>query len=412
MKQPFIPADQLKQIARAYPTPFYLYDERGIRENARRIRQAFSWNPGYQQYFAVKAAPTPALLKLLREEGIYAECSSKAELELARRCGFYGDEILFVPNDPLEEDVKAAAGLKTAVNLDDINLIGYFQKYRCLPERVGLRYNPGGVFSIDGQDISQPGQAKFGFTRPQIFEGVEKLMKLGVKSIGLHGYMGGNIGNPGYYEALARMLFHLAVEVNQKTGMPVSFINLSGGIGIAYRPKEETPDIFAVGESVRVAFHEIMVPAGLGHAKLYTELGRYMTGPYGLLVSTVLHKKKTYKNYIGLDACAAHLMRPMLYGAYHHITIAGKENAPHGQIYDVTGSICENTDKFAVDRHLPEIEIGDLVVIHDVGAHGHSMGYNYNGKLRCAELLYCCDGSVKVIRRAETMEDYFATMIF
>lgn len=419
MKTPFVTRSQLEAIAGRYPTPFHLYDERGIRENARRLNAAFAWNPGFREYFAVKATPTPAILKILHEEGCGCDCSSLAELELAERCGIIGEEgIMFSSNNTTEEEFRAACRLGGIVNLDDITLIDTLVKaVGKVPEKVCCRYNPGGVFTLgesrDGvQVMDTPGDAKYGMTRPQLAEAFRRLRDLGVKEFGIHAFLASNTLSNDYYPALSRILFQLAVELQEETMCRIAFINLSGGVGVPYRPEEAENDIAVIGEGVRKAFEDILVPAGMGNVALYTELGRYMLAPYGHLVTRVIHEKHIYKEYIGVDACACNLMRPAMYGAYHHITVMGKEDAPCNRLYDVAGSLCENNDKFAVDRMLPKTDVGDLLVIHDTGAHGFSMGYNYNGKLRSAELLLREDGSVDLIRRAETLEDYFATLIW
>lgn len=411
MKTPFVTLEKLNEIKAKYPTPFYLYDEAGLRERARKIKQAFSWNTGFRQYFAVKATPNPAILKILREEGVFAECSSAPEIALSKLAGYQGSELLFAPNHPLPEDARAATREGALINLDDLTLIDFFRQNGGLSKQVGCRFNPGGEFVVGGVIVGNPQNAKYGFTRPQLTEGFNRLMELGAEGLGLHAYMGGNISAPDYYPELARLLCKTAVELHHETGAKISFINLSGGLSIPYRPEEAELDLDEISRRVCQVWEETMLPAGIGDAALFTELGRYMTGPYGLLVTTAIHEKHIYKEYIGLDASAANLMRPAIYGAYHHITVMGRENEPISRIYDVVGSVCENTDKFAVDRQLPEIKMGDILVIHDAGAHGHSMGYNYNGKLRCAELLLKADGSVSLIRRAETVEDYLSTLV-
>ncbi len=410
--KPFITLDKIKEIAHEYPTPYHIYDERGIRENARRLRSAFSWNPGFHEYFAVKATPNASILKILSEEGCGADCSSLTELMLAERCGIKGEQIMFSSNaTPPEEYIKARE-LGAIINLDDYTHVKYLSELCGIPEKICCRYNPGGMFSLSNSVMDNPGDAKYGMTKEQMKAAFRELHELGAKEFGIHAFLASNTVSNEYYPALARILFELAVEIKRDTGISVSFINLSGGIGIPYRPEQKENDISVIGEGVRRAFEEIMVPNGLGGASIYTELGRYMLGTYGCLVSRVIHEKHIYKEYVCLDACACNLMRPAMYGAYHHITVAGKENAPCDRVYDVVGSLCENNDKFAIDRQLPKVEIGDYVIIHDTGAHGFSMGYNYNGKLRSAELLLREDGSVKLIRRAETPDDYFATMIF
>ena len=419
MKTPFVNKTRLEEIAAQYPTPFHIYDERGIRENARRLKAAFSWNPGFREYFAVKATPTPAILKLLHEEGCGCDCSSLAELALAGRCGITGEAgIMFSSNNTTEEEFQAAGRLGGIINLDDITLIDTLVRaLGNVPEKLCCRYNPGGIFTLgasrDGaQVMDNPGDAKYGMTRPQLAEAFRRLSALGVKEFGLHAFLASNTLSNDYYPALARILFQLAAELQAETGCRVTFINLSGGVGVPYRPEEPENDIAVIGEGVRKAYEEILVPAGMDSVSLYTELGRYMLAPYGHLVTRVIHEKHIYKEYIGVDACACNLMRPAMYGAYHHITVMGKEDAPFDHKYDVAGSLCENNDKFAIDRMLPKTGVGDLLVIHDTGAHGLSMGYNYNGKLRSAELLLRENGSVELIRRAETIEYNFATLVW
>lgn len=411
-KIPFVTKEQLEDIASRYATPFYLYDEKGIRETARRVNKAFSWNKGFKEYFAVKATPTPGILKILHEEGCGADCSSYTELLMADAVGFKGDEIMFSSNDTPAEDFQLARKLNATINLDDITHIDFLERVADIPDTVCCRYNPGGHFAIANNIMDNPGDAKYGMTREQLTEAYKRLMAKGVKHFGLHAFLASNTVTNDYYPELARILFKVAVELKEETGASIEFINLSGGVGIAYRPEQPQNDIMKIGEGVRRAYEEVLVPAGMGNVRLYTEMGRYMLAPYGALVSRVIHQKHIYKEYIGLDACAANLMRPAIYGAYHHITVMGKENAPCDHKYDVTGGLCENNDKFAIDRMLPEINIGDLVFIHDAGAHGFAMGYNYNGKLRSAELLLKEDGSVEMIRRAETPADYFATFDF
>lgn len=411
-KIPFVTKEQLEDIASRYATPFYLYDEKGIRETARRVNKAFSWNKGFKEYFAVKATPTPGILKILHEEGCGADCSSYTELLMADAVGFKGDEIMFSSNDTPAEDFQLARKLNATINLDDITHIDFLERVADISDTVCCRYNPGGHFAIANNIMDNPGDAKYGMTREQLTEAYKRLMAKGVKHFGLHAFLASNTVTNDYYPELARILFKVAVELKEETGASIEFINLSGGVGIAYRPGQPQNDIMEIGEGVRRAYEEVLVPAGMGNVRLYTEMGRYMLAPYGALVSRVIHQKHIYKEYIGLDACAANLMRPAIYGAYHHITVMGKENAPCDHKYDVTGGLCENNDKFAIDRMLPEINIGDLVFIHDAGAHGFAMGYNYNGKLRSAELLLKEDGSVEMIRRAETPADYFATFDF
>ena len=411
-KIPFVTKEQLEDIASRYATPFYLYDEKGIRETARRVNKAFSWNKGFKEYFAVKATPTPGILKILHEEGCGADCSSYTELLMADAVSFKGDEIMFSSNDTPAEDFQLARKLNATINLDDITHIDFLERVADIPDTVCCRYNPGGHFAIANNIMDNPGDAKYGMTREQLTEAYKRLMAKGVKHFGLHAFLASNTVTNDYYPELARILFKVAVELKEETGASIEFINISGGVGIAYRPGQPQNDIMEIGEGVRRAYEEVLVPAGMGNVRLYTEMGRYMLAPYGALVSRVIHQKHIYKEYIGLDACAANLMRPAIYGAYHHITVMGKENAPCDHKYDVTGGLCENNDKFAIDRMLPEINIGDLVFIHDAGAHGFAMGYNYNGKLRSAELLLKEDGSVEMIRRAETPADYFATFDF
>lgn len=409
-KVPFVTKEQLDKIVEQYPTPFHLYDEKGIRENARRLKQAFAWNPGYKEYFAVKATPNPTILKILQEEGCGTDCSSMTELMMSERMGFHGDDIMFSSNDtPAEEFVKARE-LDATINLDDISHIDFLKACAGIPKKISCRFNPGGIFELGTDIMDNPGDAKYGMTREQIIEAYTRLKELGVETFGMHAFLASNTVTNEYYPALAKILFELAVEIKEKTGVQLSFINLSGGIGIPYTPDKEPNDILVIGEGVHKVYDEILVPAGMGDVKIYTELGRFMLGPYGHLVVKAVHEKKTYKDYIGVDACAVNLMRPAMYGAYHHITVMGKENEPCDHVYDVTGSLCENNDKFAVNRKLPRIDKGDLLVIHDTGAHGFAMGYNYNGKLKSAEVLLCEDGSAKLIRRAETPEDYFATL--
>lgn len=394
-KIPFVTKEQLEDIASRYATPFYLYDEKGIRETARRVNKAFSWNKGFKEYFAVKATPTPGILKILHEEGCGTDCSSYTELLMADAVGFKGDEIMFSSNDTPAEDFQLARKLNATINLDDITHIDFLERVADIPDTVCCRYNPGGHFAIANNIMDNPGDAKYGMTREQLTEAYKRLMAKGVKHFGLHAFLASNTVTNDYYPELARILFKVAVELKEETGASIEFINLSGGVGIAYRPGQPQNDIMEIGEGVRRAYEEVLVPAGMGNVRLYTEMGRYMLAPYGALVSRVIHQKHIYKEYIGLDACAANLMRPAIYGAYHHITVMGKEHAPCDHKYDVTGGLCENNDKFAIDRMLPEINIGDLVFIHDAGAHGFAMGYNYNGKLRSAELLLKEDGSVE-----------------
>ena len=411
-KEPFATKKQLEDIIKEYPTPFHIYDEKGIRENARKLNQAFAWNKGFKEYFAVKATPNPEILKVLKEEGCGMDCSSLTELMMSEKCGFKGDEIMFSSNDTPANEFQYARKMNATINLDDITHIDFLKEVADIPEIISCRYNPGGIFSLGTTIMDNPGDSKYGLTRPQMTEAFLRLKELGVKEFGMHSFLASNTVNNEYYPTLAKILFKVAVELKEETGVHIGFINLSGGIGIPYTPDKEPNDILIIGEGVRKAYEEVLVPAGMGDVAIYTELGRFMLGPYGHLVSTAIHEKHTYKEYIGLDSCAVDLMRPAMYGAYHHITVMGKENEPCDHIYDVTGSLCENNDKFAIDRKLPKIDKGDIIVIHDTGAHGFAMGYNYNGKLKSAELLLQEDGTVRRIRRAETPEDYFATLDF
>lgn len=418
MKTPFVTLPQVQELVKTYPTPFYLYDETGIRNCARRLKAAFSWNPGFREYFAVKATPNPQILKILQAEGCGTDCSSLTELMMSERCGFSGSDIMFSSNDTPAEEFQLAAKLGATINLDDLTHVDFLQNtLGFIPETISCRYNPGGVFQLgeskEGfQVMDNPGEAKYGMTRAQLTEAFTKLKALGAKRFGIHAFLASNTISNEYYPALARILFQTAVELQRETGCHIAFINLSGGIGIPYRPEQPENDIAVIGEGVRKAYEEILVPAGMGDVSIFTELGRFLLGPYGCLVTKAVHEKHTYKEYIGVDACAANLMRPAMYGAYHHITVLGKENAPCDHTYDVTGSLCENNDKFAIDRQLPKIDRGDYLVIHDTGAHGFAMGYQYNGKLRSAELLLQTDGTVRLIRRAETPDDYFATLVW
>ncbi|MGN1144677.1 MAG: diaminopimelate decarboxylase [Anaerovoracaceae bacterium] len=410
MKETFITREQIEKIAEKYPTPFHIYDEKGMRENAGKIRQAFGWNPGYREYFAVKANANPFLLKILKEEGFGADCSSMAELLLANELGFRGEEIMFSSNETPAEEFAYAAQIGAIINLDDFTHIEFLENtVGYLPKTMSCRYNPGGVYAITNDIMDNPGDSKYGMTKKQIFEAYRIMKEKGVEHFGIHSFLCSNTVTNEYYPMLARTLFNLCVEIKESIGVKIDFINLSGGVGIAYKPEQTPNDILAIGEGVRKAYEEILVPVGLGDVKLCTEMGRFVMGPYGCLVTKAIHEKHTYKEYIGVDACAANLMRPAIYGAYHHITVAGKETAPCDHKYDVVGSLCENCDKFAVDRMLPEIEKGDYLIIHDTGAHGFSMGYNYNGRLQSAELLLKEDGSVQLIRRPQTIKDYFAT---
>ena len=406
-----ISQETLEEIIKNYPTPFHIYDEKAIRQNIRRLFKAFAWAPDFREHYAVKAAPNPYLLQILREEGAGADCSSLAELLLSDAAGIQGEKIMLTSNDTPADEFQKAIELGAIINLDDISHIEYLEKNAGFPACLSFRYNPGSL--IEGNDIiGKPEEAKYGVTRDQLFEAYRMAKEKGVKHFGLHTMVISNELHADSFINTARLMFSLAAEIKEKLGICLEFVNLGGGVGIPYRPEEDAVNLEYVGEGIRKAYEEIVKPAGLDGLAIAMELGRAITGPYGYLVSTVLHEKKTYKDYIGLDSCMANLMRPALYGAYHHITIMGKENAPCDHIYDVTGSLCENNDKFAIDRKLPKIDIGDRLIIHDAGAHGHAMGFNYNGKLRSAELLLQEDGSVKLIRRAETLDDYFATLHF
>ena len=412
MKIPFISRDQLENIVSKYETPFHLYDEKGIRENARKLKEAFSWNPGYKEYFAVKATPNPTILKILKEEGFGVDCASHTELLLAEKVGFSGKDIMFSSNVTPAKDFQLAKKLNAYINLDDISHIDYLEEVAGIPETISCRYNPGGDFVVNNTIMDTPQEAKYGFTREQLIQGFIQLKEKGVREFGIHAFLASNTVANEYYPKLARILFQTAVELRNETGVHIGFINLSGGVGIPYQPHQEATDIMKVGLGVKEAYEDILVPQGMGDIAIFTELGRFVLGPYGCLVSQVLHMKHIHKDYVGLDACAADLMRPAMYGAYHHITVMGKENLPHEYMYDVTGGLCENNDKFAKDRYLPKVEKGDLLVIHDTGAHGYAMGYNYNGKLRSKEILWREDETPQLIRREERPEDYFATMIF
>lgn len=412
MKTPFIDKAKAEEIAAQFPTPFHVYDEKGIRQRARDLNKAFSWNKGYREYFAVKATPNPFILKILQEEGCGVDCSSLTELMLSDCCGFKGEDIMFSSNVTPKEDYLKARELGAYINLDDFTHIEFLDKLCGIPENICCRFNPGGAFAIESQIMDTPGEAKYGFTEKQLFEGFKILKEKGAKHFGIHAFLASNTVSNAYYPKLARILFDLAVRLHNEVGVDIKFVNLSGGIGVGYKPDDEQNDIFAIGEGVRQAFEEIMVPAGLGDAAIFTELGRYMLAPFGHLVTRAIHQKHIYKEYIGVDATACDLMRPAMYGAYHHITVLGKENEPCDHKYDVTGSLCENNDKFAIDRMLPKIDIGDILVIHDSGAHGYAMGYNYNGRLKHAEILLHEDGTFDMIRRAETPKDYFATFDF
>ena len=415
-KKPFVTLEQIKEITKTYPTPFHIYDERGIRENAEKVKKAFSWNKGFREYFAVKATPNPFLIDILKEYGCGVDCSSMTELIMADKMGFAQDKmkdgIMFSSNATPAEEFVYARTLGAIINLDDFTMVDFLEKTAGIPEKICCRYNPGGEFKISTTIMDNPGDAKYGMTKDQMMEAYKILKSKGVKEFGIHAFLASNTVTNEYYPTLAKELFELAVELKEKTGANITFINLSGGIGIPYTPDKEPNDIMVIGEGVKKVFEEVLVPAGLGDVALYTELGRFMMGPYGALVTQAIHEKHIYKEYIGCDACAANLMRPAMYGAYHHITVLGKENEACDHKYDITGSLCENNDKFAIDRMLPKIDMGDYLFIHDAGAHGFSMGYNYNGKLRSAELLLKEDGSVQMIRRAETVKDYLATFDF
>ena len=412
MKKPFVTLEQIQEIVKTYPTPFHIYDEKGIRENARKLKEAFAWNKGFKEYFAVKATPNPFILQILKEEGCGADCSSMTELMMSEAVDITGDNIMFSSNNTPAGEFTKARELGAIINLDDFTHIDFLKDECGIPETISCRYNPGGVYEVSNGIMDNPGDAKYGFTKEQLIEGFIKLKNLGAKNFGIHSFLVSNTVTNDYYPALAKTLFELAVEVKEKTGVNIAFINLSGGVGIPYRPEQKANDIMVIGEGVRKAFEEILVPAGLSDVAIFTELGRFMLAPYGHLVTKAIHEKHTYKEYVGVDACAVNLMRPAMYGAYHHITVLGKEGQAEDHMYDVVGSLCENNDKFAVDRYLPKIDKGDYLVIHDTGAHGFAMGYNYNGKLKSAELLLKEDSSVQMIRRAETAQDYFSTFDF
>ena len=410
-KKTFVTLEQLKEIDKTYPTPYHLYDEKGIRENAKRLKEAFSWNKGYREYFAVKATPNPYILKILKDYGCGVDCASMAELMMGYALDYKPEEIMFSSNDTPAEEYAYANEIGATINLDDITHIEFLDKILDgkFPETMSCRYNPGGYFQLGTSIMDNPGDAKYGMTTDQIFEAFRTLKAKGAEEFGIHAFLASNTVTNEYYPMLAKVMFELAVKLQKETGAHIGFINLSGGIGIPYRPEQTPNDIRVIGEGVRKVYEEVLVPAGMGDVAIYTELGRFMMGPYGCLVTKAIHEKHTHKEYIGVDACAVNLMRPAMYGAYHHITVMGKEDKPCDHLYDITGSLCENNDKFAIDRYLPEIEMGDLLVIHDTGAHGFAMGYNYNGKLKSSEILLHEDGSFEMIRRAETPRDYFAT---
>jgi diaminopimelate decarboxylase len=403
--------DALEAIAAKYPTPFHIYDEAGIRANVKRLQEAFAWNEGFREYFAVKALPNPMIMKLLFESGCGMDCSSMTELLLSRAIGVAGQDVMFSSNDTPAQEFQLAREMDVLINLDDITHIEFLAQNGGIPKTVCLRFNPGGEFLLGNTIMGNPGEAKYGMTREQLSEAVKRLMELGATEFGLHAFLVSNTTDDDYYPALAKKLFKTAVELHEETGANFTFVNLSGGIGIPYRPYEKETDIRYIGEEVKHQYERIVTPSGL-KLRIFTELGRYITGPFGYLVTRAIHKKETHKKYIGVDACAVNLMRPAMYGAYHHITVMGKEHAPLTNVYDVVGSLCENNDKFAIDRPLPRTEPGDLLVIHDTGAHGFAMGYNYNGKLRSAEVLLKSDGTTELIRRAESPMDYFSTLDF
>lgn len=411
-KIPYITKEKAEQIAQKYPTPFYLYDEAGIRKRARLVNKAFAWNKGFKEYFAVKATPNPYILQILKEEGCGADCSSLTELQMSHAAGLTGRDVMFSSNETPAEDMQLAKKMGAIINLDDLTHVEFLEQVAGIPETICCRFNPGGHFAIANSIMDNPGDSKYGMTREQMVQAYKMLMQKGAKHFGIHAFLASNTVTNAYYPELARQLFTLAVELKEETGADITFINLSGGVGISYHPEQAENDILAIGEGVRKVFEEVLVPAGMGNVSLFTEMGRFMLAPFGALVTRAIHEKHIYKEYIGVDACAANLMRPAMYGSYHHITVLGKENAELSHVYDVVGGLCENNDKFAIDRKLPEIEKGDLLFIHDAGAHGFSMGYNYNGKLRSAELLLQENGDVKMIRRAEEPKDYFATFDF
>ena len=411
-KTSFLTLEKAREITAQIPTPFHIYDEAGIRTNARALKAAFAWNEGFREYFAVKATPNPYIMQILQEEGCGFDCATYAELLLAEAVGVSGSDVMFSSNVTPELDMRKAWEMGAYINLDDSTHVEFLEKITGggMPETVCLRYNPGGSFSLGNTIMDMPRDAKYGMTEDQMAGAINRLQKLGVKHFGIHAFLASNTTTNEYYPELAAIMFRLAVRLRNATGCHISFVNLSGGIGVDYRPEQPRCDIMAIGEGVRVRYEQILKPQGMDDIAIFTELGRFMLAPYGHLVSTVLHQKHIYREYVGLDACAADLMRPAMYGAYHHITVLGKEDAILDHVYDVTGGLCENNDKFAIERSLPRIDVGDILVIHDTGAHGFSMGYNYNGKLRSAEVLLRSDGSFRLIRRAETPMDYFATL--
>ncbi|HEL2225977.1 TPA: diaminopimelate decarboxylase [Streptococcus suis] len=406
-KTPFVSKEVLETITEQFPTPFHLYDEKGIRKKARALNAAFAWNKGFKEYFAVKATPTPAILKILQEEGCGVDCATDVEVLMSEKLGF--KDIMFTSNDTQAQEFVYARKVGATINLDAYEHIEFLKNVAGIPETVCLRYNPGGVFSLGTDIMDHPEESKFGMTKEQLMKGYKELKELGVKEFGIHAFLASNTVTNDYYPVLAHQLFELALEIREETDVTLDFIDLSGGIGVNYRPEQEPNDIAVIGEGVRKVYEEILTPAGMGHIKIFTELGRFMLAPHGHLITKVLHRKETYRTYIGVDASAANLMRPAFYGAYHHITNITRPDAPI-EVVDVAGSLCENNDKFAVNRELPRAEVGDTLVIHDSGAHGFSMGYNYNGRLRSSEILLQEDGTARMIRRAETPEDYFATI--
>lgn len=409
-KIPFVTKEQVEEIVKTYPTPFHLYDEAGIRANAKAVQEAFAWNKGFREYFAVKATPNPFLISILKEYDFGCDCSSMTELMMAKACGMDGKHIMFSSNETPLEEFAYANELGAIINLDDFTHIQCLEDtLGYIPETISCRYNPGGVFAMSNGIMDNPGDSKYGMTKEQLFDAYKILREKGAKHFGIHAFLASNTVTNEYYPKLARQLFELVVELQKETGCHIAFVNLSGGVGVPYTPDQEPNDIYAIGEGVHQAFDEVLVPAGMGDVAIFAEMGRFMMAPYGCLVTKAIHEKHIYKEYIGVDACAVNLMRPAMYGSYHHITVLGKEDAPCTETYDVVGSLCENNDKFAIDRKLPKIDKGDYLVIHDTGAHGFAMGYSYNGKLKSAELLLREDGSVKMIRRAETPADYFAT---
>ncbi len=411
MKKAFVTKEQVCEIANTYPTPFYLYDEKTLRKRLSDVKEAFSWNPNFREYFAVKANPNPYLLRILKDYGFGCDCSSMTELILAKAAGFSGNEIMFSSNETPASEYAYAKKLDAIINFDDITHIPFFEKnVGEFSKTMCCRFNPGGVFKMSNGIMDNPGDAKYGMTESQLFEAFSMLKKKGVEHFGIHAFLASNTLGNEYYPQLASQLFSLAVRLKEECGVHIAFINLSGGVGVAYRPDAPENDIFKIGEGVRKAYEDILVKNGMGDVAIYTEMGRFITASCGALITKVIHFKHTYKEYIGVDACAVNLMRPAMYGAYHHITVLGKEEAECAGVFDVVGSLCENNDKFAIDRELPAVEAGDYLFIHDAGAHGYSMGYNYNGKLKCAELLLKQNGEVQLIRRAERSEDYFATL--